>query len=90
MAVPAKDVAAFHVVVQGQCWLRVPGEAPRELRQGDVVLSPEGTAHELVRTADADASPAEDLLGRPGEGSDLGYGGTGSVTTGGCSPPGDC
>ncbi len=26
MAVPAKDVATFHVVVQGQCWLRVPGE----------------------------------------------------------------
>ena len=81
MAVPAKDVAAFHVVVQGQCWLRVPGETPRELRQGDVVLFPEGTAHELVHAADADASPAENLFGRPGEAPKLGYGGTGSVTT---------
>ncbi len=81
MAVPAKDVAAFHVVVQGQCWLRVPGETPRELGQGDVVLFPEGTAHELVHAADADASPAEDLLGRPGEAPKLGYGGTGSITT---------
>lgn len=67
--------------VQGECWLRVPGEAPRELRRGDVVLFPEGTAHELVHTADADASPAEELLGRPGEGPEPGYGGTGSATT---------
>jgi AraC-like DNA-binding protein len=79
MAIPAKDVAAFHVVVEGQCWLRVPGETPRELRGGDVVLFPEGTAHELVHAADAEACPAEDLLARPAD--KPGYGGKGSATT---------
>jgi AraC-like DNA-binding protein len=82
MALPAGDVAAFHVVVQGGCWLRVPGQPPRELRGGDVLLFPQGAAHELAHAADAEAHPAEELLGRPGERPpDSGYGGTGSVTT---------
>jgi AraC-like DNA-binding protein len=82
MAIPARDVAAFHVVAHGTCWLRVPRETPRELGQGDVVLFPEGRAHELAHAADAEACPAEELIGQPGEKTPpLAYGGTGSATT---------
>lgn len=77
MAIPAKDVAAFHVVVEGGCWLRACG-GTRRLGHGDVVLFPEGSAHELVHAPEAPASPAGELLG-----SDQaeGYGGSGSATT---------
>lgn len=81
MAIPAKDVAAFHVVVQGSCWLRASGET-RPLRRGDVVLFPEGSSHELVHAPEAEASPAEDLLGSGrAEGPTPGYGGSGLATT---------
>ncbi len=81
MAIPAKDVAAFHVVVQGSCWLRASGET-RPLRRGDVVLFPEGSSHELVHAPEAEASPAEDLLGSGrDEGPTPGYGGSGLATT---------
>src|SRR5205085_6065899 len=45
--------AAFHAVVAGSCWLRVPGRAPQHLMPGDVVLLPTNTPHELVSSADA-------------------------------------
>ena len=45
--------AAFHAVVAGSCWLRIPGRAPQHLMPGDVVLLPTNTPHELVSAADA-------------------------------------
>ena len=45
--------AAFHAVVAGSCWLRLPGRAPQRLMPGDVVLLPTNTPHELVSSADA-------------------------------------
>jgi len=44
--------AAFHAVVAGSCWLRMPGRAPQHLMPGDVVLLPTNTPHELVSSAD--------------------------------------
>src|SRR5436309_2485057 len=45
--------AAFHAVVAGGCWLRIPGRAPQHLMPGDVVLLPTNTPHELVSSVDA-------------------------------------
>ena len=37
----------FHVLLQGEAWLELPGAAPVPLRAGDVVLLPHGDAHAL-------------------------------------------
>ncbi|WP_018505922.1 AraC family transcriptional regulator [Parafrankia discariae] len=46
----ARDVrgAAFHAVTAGTAWLGLPGQPPRELLPGDVVLLPTGTEHLLA------------------------------------------
>lgn len=45
--------AAFHAVVAGSCWLRVPRRPPQHMMPGDVVLLPTNTPHELVSSVDA-------------------------------------
>jgi AraC-like DNA-binding protein len=45
--------AAFHAVVAGSCWLRMPRREPLHLMPGDVVLLPTNTPHELVSSVDA-------------------------------------
>ena len=45
---PQTTGAVFHAVTGGSCWLRVPGEDPRELREGDVVLLPSGAPHSMA------------------------------------------
>ena len=52
VAVDPVPGAAFHAVVAGGCWLRVPGRAPQHLMPGDVVLLPTNTPHELVSSVD--------------------------------------
>jgi AraC-like DNA-binding protein len=39
---------AMHAVTAGSCWLRITGQAPRQLQRGDVVFLPHGTAHEIA------------------------------------------
>src|SRR5256885_79925 len=48
--------AAFHAVVAGGCWLRIPGRAPQHLMPGDVVLLPTNTPHELVSSQQDDVA----------------------------------
>jgi AraC-like DNA-binding protein len=55
--------AALHAVSAGTMWLDLPGERPRRLETGDVVLLPAGTAHGLssepgVRMAPCDREAA--------------------------------
>jgi AraC-like DNA-binding protein len=40
--------AAFHAVTAGTAWLGVPGQPPRRLMPGDVVLLPTGADHSLA------------------------------------------
>jgi len=93
MAMPSGDVASFHVVAAGRCWLRTRGGATL-LKQGDIVLLPHGLAHELAHQEDAEARPAEEVFSEPktvasrssdGEGSSDGggpsFGGEGEATT---------
>jgi AraC-like DNA-binding protein len=56
-------VAEFHVVVRGNCWLRMPGQ--RELialQGGDVVAFPHGGAHGLVDAPEREELPAAEIL----------------------------
>jgi AraC-like DNA-binding protein len=39
--------AAFYAATSGTAWLSLPGQEPRQLMPGDVVLLPSGTAHTL-------------------------------------------
>ncbi|GAB3825683.1 hypothetical protein GCM10027610_005940 [Dactylosporangium cerinum] len=45
-AVPG--AAGFHVILQGPCWLVLPGADPVPLGAGDVVFRPHGDGHALA------------------------------------------
>lgn len=46
--IPGERVIAFHLVVEGSCAAWLPGEAPFELRAGELVLFPHGDSHHLA------------------------------------------
>ena len=48
LRVPQAPGAAFHGVTAGGLWVRVPGQAPRELIAGDVMLLPTGAPHVMA------------------------------------------
>lgn len=46
--IDARPVASFHLVMEGRCWLGVPGSIrPLLLVNGDLVILPHGHAHQL-------------------------------------------
>ena len=44
---PASHMTAFHVVLEGECWVGVNEEAPHRLRAGDAVILPRAEVHSL-------------------------------------------
>lgn len=75
-------VAEFHVIVRGNCWLRMPGRSdPIPLQGGDLVAFPHGDAHSLVDAPKGVALPAEEIL----QGQNLDH--YGPVTYGGSGLP---
>ncbi|MDI4235473.1 MULTISPECIES: AraC family transcriptional regulator [unclassified Bradyrhizobium] len=42
------EAAGFHVVLRGTCWVAAPGFEPAQLRPGDIVFFPRGSAHALM------------------------------------------
>ena len=48
LRVPQAPGAAFHGVTAGGLWVRIPGQAPRELVAGDVMLLPTGAPHVIA------------------------------------------
>jgi AraC-like DNA-binding protein len=48
--------AAFYAVTSGTAWLGLPGQPPRQLMPGDVVLLPKGTGHTLRSDPDSPVS----------------------------------
>lgn len=44
--------ASFHAVTSGTAWIGIPGQEPRQLMPGDVVLLPRATRHILASDAD--------------------------------------
>jgi AraC-like DNA-binding protein len=73
--------AAFFVIVQGSCWLRVGGYPPVQLVQGDVLLLPGGSAHVLSSSRNGRAWPAREVLAvhPPGEDGVVDLGGSGPI-----------
>ncbi len=58
--VHARGLAAFHVVVSGDCWLQVDADGePRRLHAGDLVILPHGNAHWLRDDPDSGAFALE-------------------------------
>lgn len=57
--------AGFHVIVQGECWLRVGERAPQCLRRGDVALVAPGSAHSIASGPDEPVVPFGRFVPRP-------------------------
>ena len=81
-AVKAKDVCAFHLVVDGACWLEVDGtDGPVRLESGDVVLLMTGRSHRLKDDSSSDVEWLDEILTRtPAHRGHLHYGGSGPRT----------
>jgi len=57
LRLPRATGATFHAVTAGGCWVRLPGQAPRELLAGDVALLPTGAAHVLASDSTGPTRP---------------------------------
>jgi len=73
--------AAFLVVAEGACWLRVAGHPPAQLVRGDVVMLPGGSSHVLTSSRSGRGQPARELLAKhpPGQDGVVDLGGSGPV-----------
>lgn len=82
MNIKGGEVANFHIVSKGQCWLRVHGTGETlSLHEGDLVVFPHGDSHDLLHAEQADAVPAGALLSKSrSSGGSLVYGGEGPAT----------
>jgi AraC-like DNA-binding protein len=51
--VDADDIAKFHLVLEGRCWLRVGGLEPVPLGPGELVILPRGQRHVMSDSLDS-------------------------------------
>lgn len=64
LALPASEIAHFHVVQQGSCWIQLDGDAVgTRLLAGDLVVVPHGRGHRLVDDPASAAVALDDLIG---------------------------
>lgn len=67
-----KNVARFHYVTQGTCWVRIEGmQEPKLLSSGDLIIIPHGTEHILSDSPDRSPITLDEAF------SNVGYEGTG-------------
>lgn len=60
-----KNVARFHYVTQGACWVRIEGtNKPQLLSSGDLIIIPHGAPHILSDTADRKPISLEEAFAR--------------------------
>src|SRR5690606_38652940 len=57
-----EHIIPFHVMATGGCWLRMDGREPVWLDEGDAVLLPYGTRHELMGRGNASPLPVGQLM----------------------------
>lgn len=55
---PASDRGMFHLIDSGVCWIRSEAlDAPVRLAAGDLIVFPQGSAHQLSATPDGRSTP---------------------------------
>ena len=60
-----KQVARFHYVIQGHCWVHIDsGEEPRKLSVGDLIIIPHGVEHVLSDTPNTPPITLDDAYAR--------------------------
>jgi AraC-like DNA-binding protein len=65
LGVPRREVAVFHIVTAGTCWLTVEGTAePIFLTTGDLVILPHGHAHAVTDQPTTSVTEFEDFVSR--------------------------
>jgi len=82
--VSSREVASFHIVTGGMCWLTVEGmEEPVLLKEGDLVILPHGHAHTMTDHPKTPVTRLEELVSRqPVQKDGIFYSvGQGAVTT---------
>lgn len=76
--VPAhSNVARFHIVIRGQCWLQIDGDEGIHMSNGDLVVIPHGASHTIADTSTTNIRPLADVL------DDVSYTGEGPLVYGG-------
>jgi AraC-like DNA-binding protein len=81
--VEAREIASFHLVVAGSCWVDVDGiDRPLRLAAGDLVVLFNGQPHQLRDTTSSPVTRLEDILATHpvSDGLRLSHGGGGSRT----------
>ncbi|HEX3302929.1 MAG TPA: cupin domain-containing protein, partial [Thermomicrobiales bacterium] len=48
----AQRIIPYHFVIEGKCWIRLPGEEAIPVRAGEVALFPHGDVHDLFSGPD--------------------------------------
>src|SRR6266851_9306564 len=82
--VSTREVASFHIVTGGMCWLTLEGiDTPVPLSEGDLVILPHGHAHTMTDHPQTPVTRLEDLVPKQPAGRDgIFYsGGQGTITT---------
>jgi len=62
----AQRVIEYHLVARGACWGNAIGEPPIRLREGDLIVFPQGDPHVLSSEPGLRAEPDMSLFARPG------------------------
>ncbi|MET9374390.1 AraC family transcriptional regulator [Streptomyces sp. NPDC002992] len=57
-----QSCAVLHYIVEGGCWITGEGRTPVELRAGDLIVFPTGTAHRLADRPDRQGVPLKAVL----------------------------
>ena len=84
MEIPAGQFANYHIVTDGECWVKTDSaHEPLLLQKGDMVLFPVGDSHALVDTLQSEVISADKLLNnvRKTDSNEMIFGGEGSHST---------
>jgi len=61
----AQRVIEYHLLARGACWGHVVGQEPMRLREGDLIVFPQGDAHVLSSAPGMRAAPDMSVFARP-------------------------
>ncbi len=84
MEISAQDIAGFHVIRQGRCWLTMLDEGdntPILLEAGDLIVLPHGHAHVLADDPQTKPEKLEHLISQHKPGEPFYVGGGGPIVT---------